>query len=212
MSGICYNLWKLAKTLFTSWRRPSITNYSKLPRFRCDFAWRRTLGRLSAWWRSKVFQSHRWRHASRCKSPWSTWPRAKCRRCSKRKSRNSKQTPNSLAGSPLILPAVWQFRPVAPKAAAQALPAPVRPLVRGRLMTTCPSDETLAGLLADALSTTEQEALAQHVETCALCQGKLARLTNTSDSELWQRVENLPPRSDAEKEIVRRLKKLWRTS
>ena len=60
-------------------------------------------------------------------------------------------------------------------------------------MTLCPSDEKLAGLLADALSTAERDALAQHVEGCASCQEKLARLTETSDAETWQRAEHLPP-------------------
>ena len=79
-------------------------------------------------------------------------------------------------------------------------------------MTLCPSDEKLARLLADALSTTERDALAQHVEACASCQGKLAHLTEISDAEMWQRAEHLPPRSEAEEEIVRRLKLARRSS
>ncbi len=79
-------------------------------------------------------------------------------------------------------------------------------------MTLCPSDEKLAGLLADALSTTERDALAQHVEACASCQEKLAHLTEISDAEMWQRAEHLPPRSEAEEEIVRRLKLARRSS
>lgn len=79
-------------------------------------------------------------------------------------------------------------------------------------MTLCPSDEKLARLLADVLSTTERDALAQHVEACASCQGKLAHLTKISDAELWQRAELLPPRSEAEEEIVRRLKRARRSS
>ena len=79
-------------------------------------------------------------------------------------------------------------------------------------MTLCPSDEKLADLLADALSTTERDALAQHVEACASCQGKLAHLTEISDAEIWQRAEHLPPRSEAEEEIVRRLKLVRRSS
>ena len=48
------HIWELlqsvevAKISFRSWRRPSITNSWKRPRCRCDFAWRRTLGRPSA--------------------------------------------------------------------------------------------------------------------------------------------------------------------
>jgi len=34
-------------------------------------------------------------------------------------------------------------------------------------MTLCPSDETLALLLADVLAVPERDALAQHVEGCA---------------------------------------------
>jgi serine/threonine protein kinase len=79
-------------------------------------------------------------------------------------------------------------------------------------MTLCPWDEKLAGLLAGALSTTDRDALAQHVEACASCQGKLAHLTEISDAEMWQRAEHLPPRSGAEEEIVRRLKLARRSS
>ena len=50
---------------------------------------------------------------------------------------------------------------------------------RNTLMTLCPSDEKLTGLLADALSTAERDALARHVEGCASCQEQLARLTGT---------------------------------
>src|SRR6476660_2473592 len=79
-------------------------------------------------------------------------------------------------------------------------------------MTVCPADQTLALLLADALSATERNALAQHVEACAACQVKLARLTEISDNELWQRAAHLPPRSEAEAEFVRRLKLARRSS
>jgi eukaryotic-like serine/threonine-protein kinase len=70
----------------------------------------------------------------------------------------------------------------------------------------CPSDEKLAGLLADALSTTELEALAQHVEACVSCQIRLAHLTETSDAEMWRRADDVHARSEAEDEIIRRLK------
>jgi eukaryotic-like serine/threonine-protein kinase len=73
-------------------------------------------------------------------------------------------------------------------------------------MMHCPSDEKLVRLLADALSATERDALAQHVEACTSCQGKLAHLTEISDVERLQRAEHLPPRTEAEDEIVRRLK------
>ncbi len=74
-------------------------------------------------------------------------------------------------------------------------------------MTTCPSDETLARLLADALSATERDALAQHVEACGVVPGK----ARSSDRNVRRRrcggsAEHFAPRSEAEEEIVRRLK------
>ena len=79
-------------------------------------------------------------------------------------------------------------------------------------MTLCPSDEKLASLLADSLSATERDALVQHVEACASCQGKLAHLTEISDAAMWNRAERFPPRSEAEEEIMRRLKRTQRSS
>jgi serine/threonine protein kinase len=79
-------------------------------------------------------------------------------------------------------------------------------------MTLCPSDEKLARLLADALDTTERDALAQHVEGCTSCQGKLAHLTENSEAEMWQRAERFPPHSESEEEIMRRLKRARRSS
>src|SRR6187200_3687605 len=73
-------------------------------------------------------------------------------------------------------------------------------------MTLCPSDDELASLLDDALSTPEQDALAKHVEQCDSCRQKLARMTEISDTGTWQRVTHLPPCSEAEEEIVQRLK------
>jgi eukaryotic-like serine/threonine-protein kinase len=73
-------------------------------------------------------------------------------------------------------------------------------------MILCPSDEKLTHLLADTLSPTERDALAQHVEACVSCQGKLARLTAISTAEIRQCAEHFAPRSEAEEEIVRRLK------
>ena len=74
-------------------------------------------------------------------------------------------------------------------------------------MTLCPSDEELARLLADALSTAERDALARHIEACVSCQGKLAHLTEISDAKMWQHVEHLAPGNEVEEEIVRRLKR-----
>ncbi len=68
-------------------------------------------------------------------------------------------------------------------------------------MMSCPADETLASLLADALSTAEQDALAQHVEACVACQERLSRLSETSDVDTWQHAERLAPSNEAEEEI-----------
>src|SRR4051812_10558773 len=73
-------------------------------------------------------------------------------------------------------------------------------------MTSCPTDEILARLLDGALSEPEQEAVAEHVEQCASCLQKLDRMTDVPGNEAWQRVAQLPPNSEAESEIVRRLK------
>jgi eukaryotic-like serine/threonine-protein kinase len=79
-------------------------------------------------------------------------------------------------------------------------------------MTHCPSDETLAQLLADALKTSERDAIAGHIEACALCQGKLAHLTEIVAAEKWRRVEHSAASSEAEDEIVWRLKASRRMS
>jgi serine/threonine protein kinase len=73
-------------------------------------------------------------------------------------------------------------------------------------MTPCPGDETLAMLLAEALGTSEREALTRHVETCISCQGRLAQLTEIADAATWKRGEHLGPDREAEEEVVRRLK------
>jgi serine/threonine protein kinase len=75
-------------------------------------------------------------------------------------------------------------------------------------MTFCPSDEKLAGLLADALGPAERDALAGHVEGCASCQARLARMTGARDRETWRRAEHPPRDSRAEEEMVRRLKRM----
>jgi serine/threonine protein kinase/WD40 repeat protein len=75
-------------------------------------------------------------------------------------------------------------------------------------MTPCPSDEQLTCLLADALAPAEQELLARHVERCASCQDKLARRTATSETETWQRAAPVIRGSEAEENVVRRLKKM----
>jgi serine/threonine protein kinase len=75
----------------------------------------------------------------------------------------------------------------------------------------CPSDESLAGLLADALSATARDALAHHVQACASCQQRLARLTEISDTEQWRRTEQSLPRDAGEEAVLRRLKKKQRS-
>src|SRR6516165_10462783 len=75
-------------------------------------------------------------------------------------------------------------------------------------MTSCPSDEQFSDLLADALSTVERDTLARHVEGCASCQDKLARLTGTPDTESWRRAEQPAQGSEAEEGVVRRLKQV----
>jgi serine/threonine protein kinase len=75
-------------------------------------------------------------------------------------------------------------------------------------MPSCPSDEPLIALLADALTTAERDSLARHVEGCTPCQEKLARLTGTPDTEMWRRTGHPPKGSEAEEGLVRRLKRV----
>ena len=75
-------------------------------------------------------------------------------------------------------------------------------------MTSCPSDAKLTGLLADALSKAERDALARHVEGCASCQEQLACLTGTTDTERWRDAEQLPQASRDEEGMMRRLKQM----
>jgi hypothetical protein len=79
-------------------------------------------------------------------------------------------------------------------------------------MTLCPSDKSLAFLLDDALGSFERDALVEHVEHCTKCQARLAHLTEVADAELGKSTQKIPPASDAEEEIVRRLKILPRSS
>jgi serine/threonine protein kinase len=73
-------------------------------------------------------------------------------------------------------------------------------------MTSCPSDEELAGLLADAPGTAERDGLVGHVEGCASCQARLDHLTEAADTEMWRRAEHPPQGPRAEEALVRRLK------
>src|SRR6476659_4990696 len=74
------------------------------------------------------------------------------------------------------------------------------------MMSSCPSDETLASLLADALSTAERDALAGHIEECAACLERLVRLSEIADADALRPAAQTPPCSETEEEIVRRLK------
>jgi serine/threonine protein kinase len=74
-------------------------------------------------------------------------------------------------------------------------------------MTPCPSGEQLARLLTDDLSQAECEALVRHVEECGSCQARLAQLTDASDAEIGQRTQHRSRRTEAEDEIVQRLKR-----
>ena len=149
----------------------------------------------------------RWPPGSTCKWPWFTWPRAKCRRCSRKKSGNSKWACNRRPDGPP------SWRAGGPRPSCRNQGRGKRASVfhprcpRNTLMTLCPSDEKLTGLLADALSTAERDALARHVEGCASCQEQLARLTGTPDSETWRRAEHPPRGSRAEEAMMRRLKR-----
>src|SRR5262249_55432861 len=82
---------------------------------------------------------------------------------------------------------------------------PQRP--RSNRLPSCPSDETLAGLLADALTAAERDSLARHLDGCAPCQEKLARLTRTPDTKMWRRAGHPPQGPEAEEGVVRRLKR-----
>ena len=59
-------------------------------------------------------------------------------------------------------------------------------------MPSCPSNQTLTGLLADALTAAERDSVARHVEGCAPCQEQLARLTGTPDTKM-RRSNGHPP-------------------
>src|SRR5262245_64061606 len=76
-------------------------------------------------------------------------------------------------------------------------------------MTSCPSDEELTSLLAAASSTAQRDALARHVEGCASCLGRLARLTETPDTQRWRRGGHPPQACVAEERMLQRLKRMY---
>jgi serine/threonine protein kinase len=76
-------------------------------------------------------------------------------------------------------------------------------------MTSCPSDEQLAGLLTERLDAAERDAVARHVEWCVSCQADLARLTGGPETEkTWQGAGHPAPGYEAEEAMVQRLKRL----
>jgi eukaryotic-like serine/threonine-protein kinase len=76
-------------------------------------------------------------------------------------------------------------------------------------MTHCPSDEKLEALLNESLTTAERGAIAEHVERCAMCIDKLARVS--TDSGVW-RPAGSPQPSAEEDETMNRLKEALRFS
>src|SRR5262245_20304383 len=77
-------------------------------------------------------------------------------------------------------------------------------------MTPCPSDENLASLLNDALATAERDAIAEHIDKCASCLGKLARLSEFPGA--WQPASRPQESIEEEELIVQRLKLIHRLS
>jgi eukaryotic-like serine/threonine-protein kinase len=75
-------------------------------------------------------------------------------------------------------------------------------------MALCPSDEKLAALLADALSTAEMDAVARHVEGCGFCQENLARLIGSPNIETLRGAEHAIQGTEAEEVIMGRLKRM----
>jgi serine/threonine protein kinase len=76
-------------------------------------------------------------------------------------------------------------------------------------MPVCPSDEQLSDLLTDALTATERDTLARHIEGCASCRVALARLAGEPAPGLGRCAEQPVRTSEAEERIVRRLKQMW---
>jgi serine/threonine protein kinase len=74
-------------------------------------------------------------------------------------------------------------------------------------MTFCPPDEKLRGLLVDAPSTAERDALMRHVDGCASCQEQLTRLAGIPDTAMWRGAELPLQGSEAEEGMMRRLKR-----
>jgi serine/threonine protein kinase len=62
--------------------------------------------------------------------------------------------------------------------------------------------------LADALTTAERDSLVRHLERCATCQEKLAQLTESPDTAMWQRVGHPPQGCEVEARVLRRLKRM----
>jgi serine/threonine protein kinase len=74
-------------------------------------------------------------------------------------------------------------------------------------VSPCPYHKQLAPLLADALSSAEQDSLARHVEECAACQNDLAALTGPSEGDKWRRAEHPAQDVQGEEGMMRLLKR-----
>src|SRR4051812_36953998 len=77
-------------------------------------------------------------------------------------------------------------------------------------MTLCPADEKLASFIAEGLSTADRDAVVDHVDHCAICLEKLARLTELPESVTWSPTDAQRPPDESEDAIVRRLKRVRR--
>src|SRR5262245_45273913 len=181
--------WRLGRTWCTSWRAPSISKCWKSPKRGCACGSRHTHGRRFTCWRLRGFRSLRLQPRSTSKWPWFTWPRAKCKKCSGKKSGNSNW--------PCESPSLCASRS---KRAVQ--------LSRDLVMSSCFSNETFNNLLAGALGAARMNAIAEHVEACNACQKRLARLTGIDGRDVWRHAFHPTGRSTAEEEIMQRLKKM----
>jgi WD40 repeat protein len=72
-------------------------------------------------------------------------------------------------------------------------------------MSTCPNDDQLRQLLAEAVAAADREALVSHVETCPACQQLLERLSEDNEID-WDLLRGAPPAAlpEADAAVVRR--------
>jgi serine/threonine protein kinase len=80
-------------------------------------------------------------------------------------------------------------------------------LIQGIFMTVCSSDKKLTRLLADELTETESNAIARHIESCDVCQHRLACLS--ADDQVMLRFKSAQTReSEDEEKAIDRLKQV----